>query len=64
MHFTARIFSPIECVLHIISIVSVDGKFDTSNEVMGDGERDNWINTKHYLRFINLKEKSILKNQG
>jgi len=36
-------------------IVSVDGKIDTSNEVVRDGERDNWINTKHFLRFINLK---------
>lgn len=55
MHFAASIFSPIECVLRIVSIVSVDGKIDTSNEVVRDGERDNWINTKHYLSFINLK---------
>lgn len=55
MHFSESIFSPIECVLRIVSIVSVDGKIDTSNEVVRDGERDNWINAKHYLRFINLK---------
>lgn len=58
IHFTAGIFSPIKCVLRIKSIVCVDGKIDTSNEVVRDSERDNWINTKHYLRFINLKEKT------